>query len=1489
MKPLRSALAIMTLALLGAWMNPSAAQAQANADYTSTPPFVNDIAVPNILIIMDNSGSMENRACESTSCGITSTGAVSTVTTFDATTRYSGFADPMKCYTWDTTDKRFESLASPSTPANTVKTALNTACGTGEWDGNFVNWVSFRRFDAVKKAMSGGNCYNPTLAAGVSVRNTDGTCKPYGTPSMTTVRMQNTGTSTETTPAVPKTGTNVSYIGRIPSSVYSASNPANLYFQIQSTGDLCVDDDNSGGCPDSGGFTETILTAIAFATPSEPTGVIQQVGAKARFGLAVFNGGSSDDGMKVLTPIGAKQSIDFSGSVVETFTTNTAAMIDSVDESFPATWTPLAETLYDAVRYVAQINSAYYPTSYVYPIAFSDTRSKGVAYQTNGIGSLGAGGSGSSAEEKVLTGTETCPAGYIANACGRDPYFFGSNHTPAWASTSQVVNCCKTFVVIFTDGEPTQDQNIPSTLQDVAHAYHGVHCTGSDAAAPPRPVDSTCNTNEATPFSALLGEHKTDYADNGSGYLDSVAYWAHVNDMRPCSGTSDAAIAVIGTIGHCLPGTQNVSTYTFFAFGNINGRGILSQTAKVGAFDDANGDGIPQTGEWDKENNYTGVATPDGIPDAYFESSNVDDLQDKLMATISSIIRRSSSGAAVSVLATSSTGEGSLYQAYFYPSTLEEDTNNDVKWTGYTQSFFVDTFGNLREDTNADGRQDYKVDLIIKTRLSAGNLVLVDKYQDNDGNGLADDLDGDGVITLADCVICGKVLSDIKPIWEAGKQLALKSASSRTIRTWVDGNHNGVVDSGEQMDFSTANSGTLGPYLRAGAAPYTADAIINFIRGCEVTDCSEQAGLRDRRLQVPPGSHTLKLWKLGDVINAPPTVVAAPRDRYDVTVGDDSYNDYFTKYRTRRQMVYVGGNDGMLHAFNGGFYHPGDDTSPSAPSVVTEHGWFTKNPNDNTSGPPLGDEMWGFVPYELLPYLQWLTRQDYQHVYYVDLPPVVKDVRIFPNDADHPNGWGTVLIGGFRMGGSCQACTPAGGAPTMTVNISGTNYNFYSAYFVLDITNPEVAPKLLWSFSKSDLGLTTSVPSVVRVNPTAALHTDNTSAKWFMVVGSGPTGYDGRSGQISKLFVVNMATGPGSANSLVNTLIVGNGDATGPAFNGYGVIGDMKAVDRNLDYRTDVVYFGRAMSNTMPWHGKIYRLALGTILPFGGATDPNNWGVAGTGAAAGYRQPTEILDYFDTTTFGSSTVQMGPVLAAPATAVDDASKLWVFVGSGRYFSNSDKTDTSTQYFVGVKDKVMNNGCTLPQTSTVDCWANVLVDVSAAQVCVVGVGNCGQTSGTNQVTGVSGVSTMAQLMTLVGSKDGWVTKLLPASGPGVGERVLSAPTVFGGIVFFPTFTPTNDICASTGTSNLYALFYKTGGPYQEPIIGTTAGAGGVANVNRSTSLGSGMAFGAVPYVGSGADGTSPYKLFINTSSGSLSPQEVNLAIDPRSHFASWINM
>jgi type IV pilus assembly protein PilY1 len=120
----------------------------------------------------------------------------------------------------------------------------------------------------------------------------------------------------------------------------------------------------------------------------------------------------------------------------------------------------------------------------------------------------------------ALVGTETCPAGYITNACGRDPYFFGQNHTPPWSASSQVVACCRTFVIVFTDGEPTQDQNIPTALQDYGHAHHGIHCTVLNVATgeaisrrPHAPLMFTCNTNAATPFSDLLAEHKTNYAE----------------------------------------------------------------------------------------------------------------------------------------------------------------------------------------------------------------------------------------------------------------------------------------------------------------------------------------------------------------------------------------------------------------------------------------------------------------------------------------------------------------------------------------------------------------------------------------------------------------------------------------------------------------------------------------------------------------------------------------------------------------------------------------------------------------------------------------------------------------------------------------------------------------------------------------------------------------------------------------------------------------
>jgi type IV pilus assembly protein PilY1 len=1425
------------LSLIAGWTWPAAmATAQTMDQYYAVPPFVSDQVMPNIILVLDNSGSMSGLACDLSNPADGDCRDAGD-RPFSNTFNFTGYFDSLQCYTYDTTDARFE--------PGTVKASLATACPDTQWDGNFLNFATFRRFDALKKSMIGGDCF---LA-----RAADGTCPSYGTPALKTVRAQANGVNTELSDVDYAGGTGATtYVGRIPLADRSG-NPATLYVGVAGAY-FCIDNDSTfnSNCGD-GYSVRRYELKIGYST--EPTGVIQQIGAQARFGLFEFK--PTGDGARMLVGVGSRQTIDFAGSGVETFNTNMAAMVDAVQESFPSTWTPLSESIYETVRYVAQINSTYLSTAYVYPIAYAGGNSNGVAFQGTGVGSIGP------SEVSALTSPEVCPAGYITNACGRDPFFFGSNHTPAWASTSTQVSCCKTFVILVTDGEPTQDTNIPASLQDYAHGLHGIHCTGADTSSPTATIDTTCNAHQSTTAQYLLGEHKTDYPSYGNHYLDDVAYWAHINDLRPCNGSADGTIAVLNVSGHCLPGLQNITFYTFYAFGNIAAREILMHTAQLGGFEDTNGNNIPDlVSEWDKVINATGAPGTDGIPDNYFESSNVDDLQERLMATITAILRKSASGTSISVLATSSTGEGSIYQAYFFTSDVGQNGAN-VKWSGYTHALFVDAFGNFREDTVQDGVLDYKQDLIVTSRYDNNPLsptyqkVLVDKFVDLDGDGLADSptptVTGD--------------LKSIKPIWEAGKELALTNWSTRKVLTWVDTDNDGVVDPGEQMDFSTANCASLREYLRyagdACSAGSNATNLIEFILGREVS------GMRTRMLEVPIGSGSYSVWKLGDPIHSTPTIVAAPKARYDLLYGDPTYTTFYQQYRTRRQVVYVGANDGMLHAFNGGYYHKGDN--PGTPAVV-EHGWYTKNPTDNSSGPNLGAELWSFVPYQLLPQLQWLARTDYTHVYYVDLKPTVAEARIFTPDADHPGGWGTVLIGGFRMGGSCGQCAAGSGAPPMTVTIGGTPRTFYSAYFVLDVTNPEVSPKLLWTFSDSGLGLTTSYPAVARMNPTSDASIDPANEKWYVIFGSGPNGYQAdlpsSPSQTAKLYTVDLKNGPIAA--------VGGSVTTMPIGSWRSFMGHVVAVDKDLDWRTDVAYATRTIHDgSLPWRGKLYRLKMScTAAP----CSPTTWGIA----SGGNRTPTEVIDNFYDASSGT-TIEVGPSAAAPAVTIDDANMVWVFFGTGRYFGNTDKVDNSIQRLYGIKDSVVNGMCS--ETSTTSCWDNDLVDVTNAVICLICSGSTTQvTDPTNPgVTTFNGTGTTS-MVGLVQSKDGWrVTLPGPVTIAGVNyaaERSVVNPTLIAGTIFFPTFSPTNNFCASDGNSYLYVLFYKTGTASTVPVIGTAA-SGANTNVTTKIDLGVGLASAGTMHIGEQAT-------YNNQGSTGAAIQTDTTLTGYYSRFVSWVH-
>ncbi len=65
--------------------------------------------------------------------------------------KYYGYFDYGKCYVYDTTAKRFEPVSVTS------DMYCNAGGATGQWSGNFLNWVSMSRIDAIRKVLFGGH------------------------------------------------------------------------------------------------------------------------------------------------------------------------------------------------------------------------------------------------------------------------------------------------------------------------------------------------------------------------------------------------------------------------------------------------------------------------------------------------------------------------------------------------------------------------------------------------------------------------------------------------------------------------------------------------------------------------------------------------------------------------------------------------------------------------------------------------------------------------------------------------------------------------------------------------------------------------------------------------------------------------------------------------------------------------------------------------------------------------------------------------------------------------------------------------------------------------------------------------------------------------------------------------------------------------------------------------------------------------------------
>ena len=164
-------------------------------------------------------------------------------------------------------------------------------------------------------------------------------------------------------------------------------------------------------------------------------------------------------------------------------------------------------------------------------------------------------------------------------------------------------------------------------------------------------------------------------------------------------------------------------------------------------------------------------------------------------------------------------------------------------------------------------------------------------------------------------------------------------------------------------------------------------------------------------------------WPLGDIYNSIPVVVAQPKLHI-------SYRDGYADFRitepqaSRDTMIYIGANDGMLHAIN--------DSN--------------------------GQERWAWIPNCILGTLHGFADG---HKFTVDLSPRAADVDLSVGctGGTNGNGWKTMVVAGLRRGGN--------------------------KYLALDVTDPD-NPAFMWEKSDDNgddnMGRTWSLPEYGRIN-----------------------------------------------------------------------------------------------------------------------------------------------------------------------------------------------------------------------------------------------------------------------------------------------------------------------------------------------------------------------------------------------------------------------
>jgi type IV pilus assembly protein PilY1 len=217
------------------------------------------------------------------------------------------------------------------------------------------------------------------------------------------------------------------------------------------------------------------------------------------------------------------------------------------------------------------------------------------------------------------------------------------------------------------------------------------------------------------------------------------------------------------------------------------------------------------------------------------------------------------------------------------------------------------------------------------------------------------------------------------PKWQANTLLQSKIAAAgdsdtRTIYTSSGTTRRDFLWSGltatEKTYFDNTKLTQYSDWSSADITAATGERLLNYLRGQDRFEDQDRSGsygsynrlFRDREKVI------------GDIVHSQPVFVQDPLYNYT----DTGYSAFKLANASRAASVYVGANDGMLHAFNA------DD----------------------------GTERWAYVPPLIMENLWLLADSEYatNHRYFIDGPTAVSDIYTGTE-------WKTILVGAFGKGG----------------------------------------------------------------------------------------------------------------------------------------------------------------------------------------------------------------------------------------------------------------------------------------------------------------------------------------------------------------------------------------------------------------------------------------------------------------------------------------